>query len=100
MCVCFLSIIKLVLVLRVPYGQGTRVYVPLTCGEAYQDQSVFWKKNGNTTLTTTIDTISTTTNTCANVLGAIQYDTILHNANKKRLHFLQKSEFFFSQMAN
>ncbi|XP_045896508.1 interleukin-12 subunit beta [Micropterus dolomieu] len=35
-----------VLVLRVPYGQGTRVYVPLTCGEAYQDQSVFWKKNG------------------------------------------------------
>ncbi|XP_023285115.1 interleukin-12 subunit beta-like [Seriola lalandi dorsalis] len=35
-----------VLVLRVPYGQGSMVYVPLTCGEAYQNQPVTWKKNG------------------------------------------------------
>lgn len=35
-----------VVVLRVPYGVGTRVYVPLTCGEAYENQPVFWKKNG------------------------------------------------------
>ncbi|XP_041808000.1 interleukin-12 subunit beta-like [Chelmon rostratus] len=35
-----------VLVLRVPYGVGTKVHVPLTCGEAYQNQPVFWKKNG------------------------------------------------------
>ncbi|XP_026185005.1 interleukin-12 subunit beta [Mastacembelus armatus] len=35
-----------VLVLRVPYGVGSRVYVPLTCGEAYQNQPVVWKKNG------------------------------------------------------
>ncbi|XP_071316691.1 interleukin-12 subunit beta [Trachinotus anak] len=35
-----------VLVLRVPYDQGSQVYVPLTCGEAYQNQPVTWKKNG------------------------------------------------------
>lgn len=35
-----------VLVLTVPNGVGTRVNVPLTCGEAYQNQSVFWKKDG------------------------------------------------------
>ncbi|KAK2828181.1 hypothetical protein Q5P01_019215 [Channa striata] len=35
-----------VLVLRVPHGVGSRVYVPLTCGEAYQNQPVHWKKNG------------------------------------------------------
>ncbi|CAJ1063601.1 interleukin-12 subunit beta [Xyrichtys novacula] len=35
-----------VLVLRVPHGKGSRVYVNLTCGEAYQNQPVFWKKNG------------------------------------------------------
>ncbi|XP_070839778.1 interleukin-12 subunit beta [Chaetodon trifascialis] len=35
-----------VVVLRVPYGVGTRMYVPLTCGEAYENQPVFWKKNG------------------------------------------------------
>nr|QAB02673.1 IL-12p40 [Lateolabrax maculatus] len=35
-----------VLVLRVPYGLGTRVNVPLTCGEAYENQPVFWQKNG------------------------------------------------------
>nr|XP_020455502.1 interleukin-12 subunit beta-like [Monopterus albus]XP_020455504.1 interleukin-12 subunit beta-like [Monopterus albus] len=35
-----------VLVLRVPYGVNSKVYVPLTCGEAYQNQPVFWKKNG------------------------------------------------------
>ncbi|KAM7398232.1 hypothetical protein PAMA_006230 [Pampus argenteus] len=35
-----------VLVLRVPHDLGTRVYVPLTCGESYQNVPVFWKKNG------------------------------------------------------
>ncbi|XP_070700005.1 interleukin-12 subunit beta [Pempheris klunzingeri] len=35
-----------VLVLRVPDDRGTRVNVPLTCGEAFQNQPVFWKKNG------------------------------------------------------
>ncbi|AWO99900.1 putative interleukin-12 subunit beta-like [Scophthalmus maximus] len=35
-----------VLVLRVPHGRGGREYVSLTCGEAYQNQPVFWKKNG------------------------------------------------------
>ncbi|XP_032390551.1 interleukin-12 subunit beta isoform X2 [Etheostoma spectabile] len=35
-----------VLVLRVPYSLSTSVYVPLSCGEAYQNQPVFWKKNG------------------------------------------------------
>ncbi|XP_074528861.1 interleukin-12 subunit beta [Halichoeres trimaculatus] len=35
-----------VLVLRVPYEKGSRVYVNLTCGEVYQNQPVFWKKNG------------------------------------------------------
>lgn len=74
MCVCFLSMIKLVLVLRVPNVQGTR-YVPLTCGEAYQNQPVVWKKNGNTTVTIATDTTSTTTctsnSTCANMLDKI-----------------------------
>ncbi|KAM9348873.1 interleukin-12 subunit beta [Symphorus nematophorus] len=35
-----------VVVLRVPYGVGTQVNVALTCGEAYEDQPVVWKKNG------------------------------------------------------
>ncbi|XP_018547706.1 interleukin-12 subunit beta [Lates calcarifer] len=35
-----------VVVLRVPKVLGSRVYVPLTCGEVYQDQPVFWKRNG------------------------------------------------------
>ncbi|XP_029029388.2 interleukin-12 subunit beta [Betta splendens] len=35
-----------VLVLRVPYGVGSRVHVSLTCGEAYENQPVFWKKDG------------------------------------------------------
>ncbi|XP_049896484.1 interleukin-12 subunit beta [Epinephelus moara] len=35
-----------VLVLRVPYGQGTREYVRLSCGEAYENQPVVWKKDG------------------------------------------------------
>ncbi|XP_034033311.1 interleukin-12 subunit beta [Thalassophryne amazonica] len=34
-----------VLVLRVPHNQHSIVNVPLTCGEAYQNQPVFWKKN-------------------------------------------------------
>lgn len=35
-----------VLVLRVRDTDGSKVNVPLSCGEAYQDQPVFWKKNG------------------------------------------------------
>ncbi|XP_029374569.1 interleukin-12 subunit beta [Echeneis naucrates] len=35
-----------VLVLKVPYDLGSQQYVPLTCGEAYQNQPVFWKKDG------------------------------------------------------
>lgn len=42
-----LPLIALVLVLTVPDGVGTQVSVPLTCGQAYQSQSVFWKKDGN-----------------------------------------------------
>ncbi|XP_029304348.1 interleukin-12 subunit beta [Cottoperca gobio] len=35
-----------VLVLRVPYGVSSTKYVPLSCGEAYQNQPVVWKKDG------------------------------------------------------
>ncbi|XP_042355896.1 interleukin-12 subunit beta [Plectropomus leopardus] len=35
-----------VLVLRVPDDQSTREYVQLSCGEAYENQPVVWKKNG------------------------------------------------------
>ncbi|KAM4619922.1 interleukin-12 subunit beta [Polymixia lowei] len=35
-----------VLVLRTPDIASSKFSVPLTCGEAYQDQPVFWKKNG------------------------------------------------------
>ncbi|XP_040908135.1 interleukin-12 subunit beta [Toxotes jaculatrix] len=35
-----------VLVLRVPESLGSSVYVPLTCGDTYENQPVFWKKNG------------------------------------------------------
>uniref|UniRef100_A0A8C2WTC2 Interleukin 12B n=1 Tax=Cyclopterus lumpus TaxID=8103 RepID=A0A8C2WTC2_CYCLU len=35
-----------VLVLRVPYGVSTRVHVPLSCGESYENQPVVWKKDG------------------------------------------------------
>ncbi|XP_017276765.1 interleukin-12 subunit beta [Kryptolebias marmoratus] len=35
-----------VVVLRVPYVYGNMMEVRLTCGEAYQDQPVFWKKDG------------------------------------------------------
>ncbi|XP_031713354.1 interleukin-12 subunit beta [Anarrhichthys ocellatus] len=38
-----------VLVLRVPYGESTMVYVPLSCGEAYENQPVVWKKDGEAT---------------------------------------------------
>lgn len=33
--------------LRVPSFTGSMVHVPLTCGEAFQNEPVFWKKNGN-----------------------------------------------------
>ncbi|KAM9788637.1 interleukin-12 subunit beta [Neosynchiropus ocellatus] len=35
-----------VVYLQVPHNQNTRVQVPLTCGQSYQDQAVFWKKDG------------------------------------------------------
>ncbi|XP_068457242.1 interleukin-12 subunit beta [Clinocottus analis] len=35
-----------VLVLRMTYGVATRVNVPLKCGEAYENQPVVWKKDG------------------------------------------------------
>ncbi|XP_035761327.1 interleukin-12 subunit beta [Neolamprologus brichardi] len=35
-----------VVVLRVPSFTGSMVHVPLTCGEAFQNEPVFWKKNG------------------------------------------------------
>lgn len=38
-----------VLVLKVLSGVDNKVYVPLTCGAAYQNQSVFWKKDGERT---------------------------------------------------
>ncbi|XP_054611725.1 interleukin-12 subunit beta [Dunckerocampus dactyliophorus] len=34
-----------VVVLKVPHGDS-RIHVPLTCGEAHEDGSVFWKKDG------------------------------------------------------
>lgn len=33
-------------VVRVPRAHGSRVEVPLTCGEGYQGKDVFWKKDG------------------------------------------------------
>ncbi|XP_054482303.1 interleukin-12 subunit beta [Anoplopoma fimbria] len=35
-----------VLVLRVPHDKATLVNVPLSCGEAYRNQPVVWKKDG------------------------------------------------------
>ncbi|KAM8900402.1 interleukin-12 subunit beta [Spinachia spinachia] len=35
-----------VLVLKVPYDVATKVLVPLSCGEAYTNQRVVWKKDG------------------------------------------------------
>lgn len=40
-------LLYLVVVLRVPSFTGSMVHVPLTCGEAFQNEPVFWKKNGN-----------------------------------------------------
>lgn len=37
------------MVLRVPSFTGSMVHVPLTCGEAFQNEPVFWKKNGKAT---------------------------------------------------
>lgn len=36
-----------VVVLRVPYDHGIVSNVPLTCGQAYINKPIFWKKNGN-----------------------------------------------------
>lgn len=33
-------------VVKVPHAHGSIVEVPLTCGDSYQDNEVFWKKNG------------------------------------------------------
>ncbi|CAL8365419.1 unnamed protein product [Lota lota] len=38
-----------VLVLRVPHGPRNTSHVLLVCGEAYKDQDVFWKKDGQST---------------------------------------------------
>uniref|UniRef100_A0A3Q0SNL7 Interleukin 12B n=1 Tax=Amphilophus citrinellus TaxID=61819 RepID=A0A3Q0SNL7_AMPCI len=35
-----------VVVLKVPVFMGSMVHVPLTCGGAFQNEAVFWKKNG------------------------------------------------------
>ncbi|KAM6907125.1 interleukin-12 subunit beta [Xenentodon cancila] len=35
-----------VLILRVSNPYGSMVEVPLTCGEAYENKPIFWKKNG------------------------------------------------------
>ncbi|KAM8835110.1 interleukin-12 subunit beta [Synchiropus picturatus] len=35
-----------VVYVHVPYDRNTKVHVPLTCGQSYQDQAVFWKKDG------------------------------------------------------
>lgn len=40
-------LLYLVVVLRVPSFTGSMIHVPLTCGEAFQNEPVFWKKNGN-----------------------------------------------------
>ncbi|KAI3373820.1 hypothetical protein L3Q82_022394 [Scortum barcoo] len=45
-CQSFCTCVCVVLVLRVPDVQSSTVNVPLTCGEAYRDQPVIWKKNG------------------------------------------------------
>lgn len=42
--------LSLVVVLRVPYVYGNTMEVHLSCGEAYQNQPVFWKKEGNNSL--------------------------------------------------
>lgn len=54
---------KPVLVLRLPNEEGSMVFVPLTCGEAYQNQPVTWKKNGKTTVTDRTTTHITCTTT-------------------------------------
>ncbi|XP_056141293.1 interleukin-12 subunit beta [Lampris incognitus] len=40
------NIMNNVLALRVPHGSHPGYNVPLTCGETYESQPVFWKKNG------------------------------------------------------
>lgn len=67
------SVIALVLVLRVPDGVGTTVNVPLTCGDAYKNQPVFWKKDGNETLITKIRALLD-----AIMLGKTAHFTPLH----------------------
>uniref|UniRef100_A0A669CEL6 Interleukin 12B n=1 Tax=Oreochromis niloticus TaxID=8128 RepID=A0A669CEL6_ORENI len=42
----YVFVFYLVVVLRVPSFTGSMVHVPLTCGEAFQNEPVFWKKNG------------------------------------------------------
>ncbi|KAM9331701.1 interleukin-12 subunit beta [Pholidichthys leucotaenia] len=40
-----------VLVVKVPEADGSLVKVPLVCGEAHQNQPVFWSKNGEELMT-------------------------------------------------
>lgn len=66
MCV-FLSRIEPVLALKVRHGVATKASVPLSCGEAYENQRVLWKKNGNTTVisNTTFALTGAPNSTCA-----------------------------------
>lgn len=72
LCVCLLSVNKPVLVLRLPNEEGSMVFVPLTCGEAYQNQPVTWKKNGKTTVTDR----TTTHITCATTKYTSKYTDV------------------------
>lgn len=49
----YVFVFYLVVVLRVPSFTGSMVHVPLTCGEAFQNEPVFWKKNGKGTFNST-----------------------------------------------
>lgn len=76
-----------------PYGVGTKVHVPLTCGEAYQNQPVFWKKNGNTPVANTTDSISASTSTSQSSCADMIQDSTIGDQQilKYRSHFLRKS---------
>lgn len=70
------SVIALVLVLRVRDGVGTTVNVSLTCGDAYKNQSVFWKKDGNKILAQILAQILAVLDTI--MLGKTAHFTPLH----------------------
>lgn len=47
-----MSLIELVLVLKRSKGVSREVNVTVSCGGAYENQAVVWKKDGKTTFTT------------------------------------------------